>query len=174
MRITNKVARSLLYTTLILFLVGGLISCGGSSASGPAQVQAPKTLIQQYVAKHMIMVDESLVDFYVPGEQPTVAVAVKQAIDEKKASGELAKLQNATFDFSNLKIEVVGEKEEYIQDRPTKLIKVDVSGSLVMKHDDGAKTIPTNETVILEMVDNQWKVTEKINPWHKYSYNNKG
>lgn len=170
---TNKVTRGILYTILTLFLVGGIISCGGSS-SGPVQTQAPKSLIQQFVAKHTNMVDESLVDYYVAEEKPIVAAAVQKSIDEKKAAGELAKLQNVTFDFSNLKIELVGEKEEYINDRPTKIIKVDVSGSYIMKNDEGAQTITANETIILELENNNWKVTEKINPWQKYSYNNKG
>lgn len=161
---TINFTRSLLYAVLSLFLVVSLINCGGSS-SGPAQVQAPKALIQDYIAKHGTMVDTSLVDFYVTDEQPTVAAAIQRAIDEKKAAGEFEKLRNAAFDFSNLQIAVVGEKEAYVNDMPTKLIKVSVSGSYVMKHDDGTKTIPANDTIILEMVDNNWKVTERVNPW---------
>jgi hypothetical protein len=35
-----------------------------------------------------------------------------------------------------------------------------------MKQEDGDKTIAANDTIILlEMVDNKWKVTERINPW---------
>ncbi|MDH3866782.1 MAG: hypothetical protein OES39_06775, partial [Desulfobulbaceae bacterium] len=75
-------------------------------------------------------------------------------------------LQHATFDFSNLQIAVVGEKEAYINDEPKKIIKVTVSGSYIMKQEDGDKTIAANDTIILlEMVDNKWKVTERINPW---------
>ena len=161
---TINLTKGLLYTVLALFLVGTMINCGGSS-SGPAQVQAPKALIQDYVAKHGTMVDTSLVDIYVTDEQPKVAADVKRTIDAKKALGELEKLQQATFDFSNLQIAVVGQKEDYIDDQPTKLIKVTVSGSYVIKQADTATTIPANETVILGFVDNHWKVTERINPW---------
>ena len=172
---TTVIVRGLLYALLTLFLAGTIINCGGGSSSTKVvQAQAPKALIQDFIAKHDTMVDNSLVKFYVNDEQPIVAAAVEKSIEEKKASGELEKLQNATFDFSNLKIVVAGEKEEYVNDHATKLMKVDVSGSYVMKHDDGPKTIPANETIILEMVNNDWKVTEKINPWHKYHYNNKG
>ena len=161
---TINLAKGLLYTVLALFLVGTMINCGGSS-SGPAQVQAPKALIQDFVAKHGTMVDTSLVDFYVNAEQPKVAADVKKTIDAKKATGELEKLQHATFDFSNLQIAVVGQKEEYIDDQPTKLIKVTVSGSYIMMEADTAKTIPADETIILGFVNNHWKVTERINPW---------
>ena len=155
----------LTHSIVALFLVGSIINCGGGSSSGPSQVEVPKTLIQNFIAKHKIMVDDSLVDFYVAEEQPTVAAAVKKAIDEKKASGELQKLQQATFDFSSLQIALVGEKEAYVNDQPTKLIKVSVSGSYIMKSDSGDQSITANDTVILEMVNNNWKVTERVNPW---------
>ena len=155
----------LLYALLALILAGGIINCGGGTSAGPAQVQAPKALIQDYIAKHGIMVDSSLVKFYVADEQPTVAAAVQKAIDEKTASGELEKLQQATFDFSNLQIAVVGEKDAYVNDQPSKVIKVSVSGSYIMTQEDNNMTIPTDETIILEMVNNNWKVTERNNPW---------
>ena len=165
MSITENFSRKVLYCVLALFLVGTMVNCGGGSSSGPAKVQAPKSLIQNYIAKHEIMVDTSLVDFYVTDEQPTVAAKVQQAIDAKTAAGELEKLQQVTFDFSNLQIQVVGEKEEYVNDLPTRVIKVSVSGSYIMNHADNSKTVTANDTIILEMVNNSWKVTEKFNPW---------
>jgi len=128
---TMNFTKGLLYTVLGMFLVGTMVSCGGSS-SAPVQVQAPKALIQDYIAMHGIMVDTSLVDFYLTGEQPKVAADIKRTIEAKEGAGELEKLQNATFDFTNLQIAVVGEKEDYIEDQPTKLIKVSVTGSYIM------------------------------------------
>jgi len=160
---TINVTSWLTHSIVALFLVGSIINCGGSS--GPSQVELPKTLIQNFIAKHKIMVDDALVEFYVADEQPTVAAAVRKAIDEKKAAGELQKLQQATFDFSNLQIALVGEKEAYVNDQPTKLIKVSVSGSYIMKNENDDMTITANDTIILEMVNNTWKVTEKVNPW---------
>ena len=161
---TTNLTKGIFYTVLALFLVGSMISCGGSS-SGPAQVQAPTALIQDYVAKHGTMIDTSLADFYLTDEQPSVTAAIKRSIDEKKASGELEKLQNATFDFSNLQIAVIGEKEDYVDDSPTKLFKVSVSGSYLMKQESTTKTIQADETIIFANVGNTWKVTEKLNPW---------
>ena len=161
---TMNFTKGLLYTVLGMFLVGTMVSCGGSS-SAPVQVQAPKALIQKYIAMHDIMVDTSLVDFYLTGEQPKVAADIKRTIEAKEGAGELEKLQNATFDFSNLQITVVGEKEDYIEDQPTKLIKVSVTGSYIMNQAADSTTITADETVILGMVKEQWKVTERINPW---------
>ena len=159
-----NLTKGFLYTVLALFLVGTMINCGGSSSS-PAQVQAPKALIQDYIAMHGTMVDTSLVNFYVQDEKPRMAAAVKKTIDEKKAAGELETLQQATFDFTNLQIAVVGEKEEYIDDQPTKLVKVSVTGSYKMKQAENSTTIPADETIIFGIVNKNWKVTEKINPW---------
>jgi hypothetical protein len=166
--------KSLLYSSLALMLVGSIVNCGGGSSTGPVQAEAPKALIQDFVAKHDTMVDSSLVNFYVAEEQPMVAVAVERAIEEKKASGELEKLQQASFDFTNMKIAVVGEKEVFVHDEPTKVIKVSVTGSYSMTHENNTATIPADKTIILEMVNNQWKVTEKVNPWKEYKYKTRG
>ena len=159
-----NLVRGLMYTFLALFLVGTMINCGGSS-SAPSQVQAPKALIQDYIAKHGTMVDSSLVSLYLNDEQPKVAADIKRTISEKTATGELEKLQNATFDFTNLQITVVGQKEDYVEDQPTKLIKVSVSGSYIMNQAAESTTISADETIILAKDNKNWKVTEKINPW---------
>ena len=154
-----------LYAILSLFLAASLVNCGGESSKTEVQAQAPKSLIQDYIAKHHTMVDKALVDFYVTEEQPLVAAAVQKAIDEKTAAGDLRRLQQATFDFSNLQVAVVGEKEEYVNDEPTRVIQVSVSGSYVMEQEDGTKDIPADSTIVLQMVGNSWKVTERLQPW---------
>ncbi len=171
---TVTVIKGLMYSILALFLVGTIINCGGGNSSAPVQVQAPKALIQDYIAKHATMVDASLVDFYVADEKPVVAAAVEKSIEEKKASGDLERMQQATFDFSNLQITVVGEKEAYVNDQATKVIKVSLSGSYIMKLENDSKTVATKDFIIFELVDNNWKVTEKVNPWKEYKYNNRG
>ena len=172
-RVVN-VTNVLLYAVLALILAGGIINCGGGSSSGPVEVQAPKALIQDFIAKHGTMVDSSLVNFYVADEQPIMAAAVQKTIDEKAASGELEKLQQASFDFSNLQIAVADEKEVYIHDEPAKVIKVIVSGTYNMVQENNTETVPADKTIILQMVGNEWKVTEKVNPWREYKYNTKG
>ena len=166
-----NLTKGVLYTILALFLVGAMINCGGGSSAGPTQVQAPLSLIKDFIAKHETMVDLSLVDFYAPDERPRVAAAVNKKIDQLKSAGELDKLMNATFDFSNLQIKVVGQKEGYINDRPRKLMKVTLSGSYVMKEDNETKTIQASDSIVLEMVNDSWKITENVDPWKEYHYN---
>jgi len=45
----NTVTRGILYTVFALFLLGGMVNCGGgsSSSSGSVQIQAPKSDQQQ-------------------------------------------------------------------------------------------------------------------------------
>ena len=154
-----------------LFLAGALINCGGggSSSQPAAQVKAPIDLIKDFIAKQTTMVDKALANFYTPDEQPTIAAEVEKNIETKSAA-ELEKLKNTTFDFTNVKIAVVGEKETTYQYATTKIIKVAVNGSLVMKQEGAAKEIPADQTIILEMVDNSWKVTENKDPWKEYHY----
>ena len=161
----NNFINVLIYTLLGFFLVASIINCSGSP-SGSAQVKIPNTLIKEFISKHKTMVDTSLVNFYAQAEQPRIAAMVKKTINEKKKAGVLEKLQNAIFDFSNLNIALAGEKEEYIDDQPTKLIKISVTGEYSMKVGDKQEVIPADETIILEMVGSSWKVTEKVNPWN--------
>ena len=168
-----SIVKVLLTAVLAMFLAGSLVNCGGSKSS-PALVKAPVDFIKDFIAKHETMIDTSLVNFYVKDEQAIVEAQINKTIDEKKEAGVLEKLQNLQFDFSNLQIKVVDQKEEYIADMPRKMIKVAVTGSYVMKQADEAKTVSADDTIILEMVDNSWKVTEKVNPWKEYHYKNKG
>ena len=158
----NTTRNILLYAIIGLFLSVGLISCG-SSGSGPAQ--APKAFIQDFIAKHQVMVDVSLVEFYIKDEQAQMAKLIDKSISNLKAQGTLESLQQANFDFSNLQLNVLGEKEEYVDDEPKTFLKVAVKGSYTMSQKDATKTIPADDIIILEMVGNNWKVTETINPW---------
>ena len=153
---------TILSVTVALFLVLGTINCGGSS-SGPTP--APKAFLQDFIAKHQTMVDSSLVEFYIDEEQAQMAELIKTSINSLKAQGILESLQQATFDFTGLQLQVVAEKEEYIDDEPKNFLKVAVKGSYVMNQKDTSKTISTDDIIILEMVGNNWKVTETINPW---------
>ncbi len=162
LELANTTRNILLYAIIGLFLSVGLISCG-SSGSGPAQ--APKAFIQDFIAKHQVMVDVSLVKFYIEKEQAQVAKLIDKSISNLKAQGTLESLQQATFDFSNLQLNVLGEKEEYVDDEPKTFLKVAVKGSYTMSQKDATKTIPADDIIILEMVGNNWKVTETINPW---------
>lgn len=152
----------ILSVSVALFLLIGTINCGGSS-SGPTV--APKAFLHDFIAKHETMVDDSLVEFYIQEEQAQVAELINTSINSLKAQGTLESMQQATFDFTALQLNVVGEKEKYIDDEPKTFMKVAVKGSYTMNQKDTSKTISADQIIILEMVGRNWKVTETINPW---------
>ena len=170
----TTILKNIIFAVLVSFLAGSLVNCGGStSSSTTAQVKAPTELIKDFIAKQTTMIDKALANFYTPEEQPTIAAEVEKNIESKSAA-ELEKLKNTTFDFSKVKIAVVGEKETTYRYNDTKIIKVSVNGSLVMNQDGATKEVPADRTIILEMVDNSWKVTEKNDPWKVYHYKSQG
>ena len=141
-KLSNNTRNILYYAIIGIFLSVGIVSCGGSG-SGP--VQAPKAFIQDFIAKHQTMVDASLVELYIEEEKAQVAKLVDQSISSQ--------------------LEVLGEKEAYVDDEPKTFLKVGVKGSYTMNQKEVSKTIPADKIIILEMVGNNWKVTETINPW---------
>ncbi len=145
---------------LALFLLAALSACGGSKAT-----TVPTALIKDYMAKHQTMVDPSLAKLYIKEEQGGILDAINRTIAERESQGRLEALRHATFDFANMKVELLGEKEIYVDDAPAAFLKVATQGTFTMKLEDGSKTIPADGILILEKVSGDWKVTETINPW---------
>jgi len=161
MKVKNSIVK--LGTILAaLFFLAGTISCGGGKQ---AKVEIPEALIKDYIAKHTLMVDPSLAQDYIKDEQAAVTKLINATIEAKKKEGTLGSLQQATFEFTNLTLNVVGQTEYYVDDEPQDFIKVAASGSLVIKTGDTSKNISVDDTIILEKERGSWKVTEKINPW---------
>ncbi len=147
-------------TALALALPAALAGCGGSKAT-----TIPTAVIKDYMAKHQTMVDPSLAKLYIEKEQPGVLDVINRTIAEKESQGSLEELRHATFDFAQMKVELLGEKEIYVNDEPRKFLKIATKGTFTMKLDHGSKTIPAEGVLILEKVRADWKVTETINPW---------
>ena len=155
------------FSKIIIAVVSGLLGLGlitgcGNNSSG---LQVPKDFIQDFIAKHETMIDQSLVYYYVKEEQPEVAQKIAAAIRTNKAKGALETLEQATFDFSGLQILVIDKKEEYVNDEPVVFVKVSVTGKYLMELPEASKSIEANEVIVLQMARHEWKVTENHNPW---------
>ena len=144
----------------LLFLTG-IMNCGGARK----EARAPEALIKDYIAKHQTMVDLSLANLYVEKEQKSITGKINLEIEKRKHEGTLQKMQHASFDFSSLKINIVDQKVEYVDDEPKDFLKVATSGSIIMKTEENSKNIPIDEVIILEKEGKSWKVTETIHPW---------
>jgi hypothetical protein len=144
----------------LLFLTG-IMNCSGTRQ----QAHAPEDLIKDYIAKHETMVDLSLANLYIEKEQKSITKKINLEIEKRKQAGTLEKMQHASFDFSSLKIDLVDQKEEYVNDEPKDFLKVAASGSIIMKTEVDSTNIPIDEVIILEKEGKAWKVTETIRPW---------
>lgn len=143
---------------LLLTAVAG--GCGKT-----ASITVPDGVIKDYIAKHETMVDTSLASLYIQKEQDAVAEKVNSTIAARKTDGTLESLQSASFDFSGLELELLGEKEDYVNDEIKSFLKVAVKGHYTVNVQESARNITVDETVILEKENETWKITETINPW---------
>jgi hypothetical protein len=144
-----------------LLFVTGIMNCGVARK----QAEAPESLIKDYIAKHETMADLSLANLYIEREQKSIAEKINLEIEKRRRAHTLQEMQHASFDFSSLNINLVDQKEEYVNDEPKDFLKVAASGSIVMKTEENSRNIPIDEIIILEKEGKSWKVTETINPW---------
>ena len=151
------------YALGIAAVAGLLVIAVAGCGAGASKVS--DGLIHDYLAKHETMVDASLAGLYIVTEQDGIAEKINSAIAARTADGTLEGLRGATFDFSDLTIEVIGEKEDHINDEIKRFVKVAIQGTFSMRLKDSDRQITADETLILEMEGKVWKVTEKINPW---------
>lgn len=160
-KVSGMLKVKLLLIAVAMFALVNITGCGSSSMS----VDLPKEFIQDFIAKHETMADKSLVYYYVKEEQNEVAEKIDVACRINKTKGKLASLENATFDFTELQIELVDQKEEYVDDEPVVFVKVAVKGSYKMKLPGVTEKIEADDTIVLQMARNEWKVNKSHNPW---------
>ncbi len=152
---------------IVIAIVVGILGLGTISACGnnSAELEVPQDFIRGFVAKHETMIDQSLVYYYVKEEQQEIAQKIDTAIRINKAKGALEILEQASFDFSGMQIEIIDKKQEYVNDEPVIFVKLALKGQYTMKLPEASKKIKANDIIILQMARNEWKVTENQNPW---------
>ena len=74
-------------------------------------------------------------------------------------------MENATFDFSELEIQLLDQKEVYVDDEPVMFTRVAIKGCYKMKVEEETQKIEANEIIVLQMARNEWKVSKSNNPW---------
>ena len=154
--------RSLILVAVGLFALVNLTGCGSDGVS----MELPENFIQDFIAKHETMVDKSLVYYYAKEDQSEIARQIETSCRINKAKGILSSLENAKFDFSELKIEVVDRKEEFVDDEPVVFVKVAVKGCYKMQLPEAEiKSIDADDIIVLQMARNEWKVTNSNSPW---------
>ena len=147
----------LLTSVLMLILAAGCTS---------APSETPDKLVLNFIQKHIPMIDQSVSDFYVKEEQSGVIDRVKKFIASKKEKGNFESISTATYDFSKIEVDVLDQKNEYVNDEDVKFMKVAARGSYTKAINGKSESLTEDEIIILESVAGKWKVTEKINPWN--------
>jgi len=158
----NGLSRQALMLKILLTSVLTII-LAASCTSAPSET--PDKLILNFLQKHIPMLDQSVANFYVKEEQSGVIDRVKKFIASKKEKGDFESLKTATYDFSKIKVDVLDQKEEYIDDEEMNFMKVAARGNYTKTLNGKSESLNEDEIIILESVAGEWKVTEKINPW---------
>ena len=153
--------RSLILVAVSIIGLLSITACGSNNVS----VDLPNEFIQDFIAKHETMADKSLVYYYVKSDQNKVAKQIETSCRINRSKGRLGILEKATFDFSELQIELVDKKKVLVDDEPVVFVKVAVKGCYKMQLPEETQKIEANEIIILQMARNEWKVTNSNNPW---------
>jgi len=159
---TNSLSRQALILKILITSVLMIILAAGCTS---APSETPDKLILNFLQKHIPMLDQSVANFYVKEEQSGVIDRVKKFIASKKENGSFESLSNATYDFSKIKVDVLDQKDEYVNDEDVTFMKIAATGNYTKTLNGKSESLNEDEIIILESVAGKWKVTEKINPW---------
>jgi hypothetical protein len=140
----------MLFATVLMLV----LAAGCSSAPS----ETPEKFVLNFIQKHIPMIDISVADFYVKEEQKGIIERVKELTASSKKSA-------ASYDFSKIKVKVLDQREEYVDDEAINFMKLAAKGSYTKTVDGKSESLVEDEIIILESVAGSWKVTEKINPW---------
>lgn len=151
------VCGALLLGVMMLF---GTIGC----SSGPAQ--APEQFVKGLIAKHISMIDISTADFYVKEERPGIRELIHQSIQAKKDAGVFNFYKNASYDLSQVNVTVLAKKTDYVNDEEANYVKLLAKGNYTVTQGDKSQSLNEDEIFVLRSVGNEWKLTEKENPWN--------
>ena len=158
---SNGLPRQALILKMLIFSVLILIWAGCTSAPS----ETPEKFVLNFLQKHIPLLDQSVADFYVKEEQAGIIDRVKNFIASTKEKGNFESLSTATYDFSKIKVDVLDQKEEYVNDEGVQFMKVAARGNYTKAINGKSESLNEDEIIILESVAGKWKVTEKINPW---------
>ncbi len=127
--------------------------------------QTPEAFIKEFMVKHVKMLDAQIADFYTDTEKALVKGQVDASVAAKEAEGALDFFKAAQVDLSNLKIEVMGQKDASANDQAYTYLKVHVTGKYSLSAGEKIVEVDEDETIIIKAEGRSWKVTEKENPW---------
>ena len=158
----NSNANGLYRQTLMLkMLIASVLMLIWAAGCSSAPSVTPEKFVLDFIQKHIPMIDLSVADFYVKEEQAGIIVRVQASIASNKAKG----ISATTYDFSKIKIDVLDQKEQYVDDEEVNFLKVAATGNYTKTANGIIESMIEDKIIIIESVAGMWKVTEEINPW---------
>jgi len=158
---SNGLPRQALILKILIASILILVWAGCTSSPSVT----PEKFVLNFIQKHIPMIDLSVADFYVKEEQDGIIHRIQALVASNKEMGTLKSLSAATYDLSNIKVEVVDQKEEYIHDEAVNFLKVAATGNYTKTTNGNTESLIEDEIIIIESLAGTWKVTENINPW---------
>ena len=155
----SRVNFGITLAALTILLIVMSVSC----SSFPEQT--PEDFVKNFLEKHIAMIDASTADYYVKEEQAGITSTILKNIQTKKDEGNFESLKNAKYDFSDIRLKMLNQKQAYIDDEPKFFVEVEAKGFYTMTLDSKNAKIMEDEVFILLQVGDTWKVTENLNPW---------
>jgi hypothetical protein len=162
--ISNKKGLSMEILTLKMIIASALMLIWAAGCTS-APSEAPEKFVMDFLQKHIPMIDPSVAEYYVKEERAGIIAQVQAYITSKKEKGIFKSISDATYDFSKIKVEVLEQKEEYIDDEGVNFLKIAATGNYSKTMNGKTESFIEDEIIIIESVVGTWKVTEKINPW---------
>lgn len=150
------VFKAVIAGVLLLFIAAGC-------SSGPAQ--APEQFVKGLIAKHLSMIDVSIVDFYVKEERPSIKELIRNSIQKKKDAGVFDFYKNASYDLSQVNVTVLAKKTDYVNDEEANYVRLRAKGNYTISQGDQSQSLNEDEIFVLRSVGNKWRLTKKDNPW---------
>lgn len=153
-------------TTMLVAVIIGVIMLLWTLGCSSGPDESPEVLVKSFLKKHLLMTDLSLAAYYASNEQSFIKDRINRSIESKKKEGVLDSANNANYDLSNVIIKVIDKKDEYVNDEDVMFAKVRAKGDYTVTQNGKTQKFIEDETFILRVDGDTWKVTEKINPWN--------
>lgn len=159
---TNGITRKSL---ILIMLVSSVLMLLWAAGCTSAPSETPEKFVLKFLQRQVPMIDRSVADFYVKNERPGVIDRVQEFIASMKEKGKLESLKNASYDLSNIKVNVLDQKDEYINDEEVKVVEVAAKGDYTKTVNGKSQSLTADKIIVLQSVAGKWKVTEKVTPW---------
>ena len=137
-------------TLILKMLIASVLMLIWAAGCTSAPSVTPEKFVMNFIQKHIPMIDLSVADFYVKEERPGIIDRVQKVISSKKENGNFESLKTAIYDFSKIKVDVLDQKEEYVDDEEVNFLKVAATGNYTKTANGKIESLIEDKIIIIE------------------------